>query len=174
LYTSSSVVGVIVPYSTAGPTAQIVVSYGGLVSQTFTVAVAAADPGIYSLASSGVGQGAILNYAAGNYTINSAANPAPVGSVVVIYMTGAGTTSLNVSNQLIPLSPASTPILTPTVSIGGLGATVLAAQAPPGSVPGLIQLNVTIPAALKAGAAWPIIVTAGGVPSQSGLTIAVK
>ncbi len=80
LYTSATVAGVIVPYTVTGPTAQVVVSYGGLVSQAMTVAVAASDPGIYSLASSGVGQGAILNFVAGNYTINSAANPAVPGS----------------------------------------------------------------------------------------------
>ncbi len=174
LYTSANVVGVIVPYTIAGPTAQVVVTYGGLVSQAVTVAVAAADPGVYSLASSGLGQAAVLNYASGNYTINSASNPAPTGSVVVIYMTGAGATSSNVDNQLIAMSPAVTPVLTPSVSIGGQGASVLAAQAPPGSVPGLIQLNVTVPSTLKAGPALPVVVTVGGIASQAGLTIAVK
>ncbi len=155
LYTSASVVGVIVPYTVAGPTAQVIVTYGGLVSQPVTVAVAAADPGVYSLASSGLGQGAILNFANGNFTINSNANPAPTGSIVVIYMTGAGTTSANIDNLLVPAAPAVTPVLAPTVSIGGQGATVLAAQAPPGSVPGLIQLNVTVPDLLRSAPRCP-------------------
>jgi uncharacterized protein (TIGR03437 family) len=131
---------------------------------------------VFSLASSGQGPGAILNFNAvtSDFSINSAANPAAKGSIVVIYMTGAGTTTSAVDNQLIPLSPAITPVLTPAVSIGGLGATVLAAQAPPGSIPGLIQLNVTVPATAHAGPAIPLIVTVGGVPSQAGLTIAVK
>ena len=89
-------------------------------------------------------------------------------------MTGAGATTLNIDNQLIPPSPAVTPILTPTVTIGGQGAIVLAAQAPPGSVPGLIQLNVTVPSTLTPGPAYPVIVTAGGVSSQADLTMAVK
>lgn len=176
LYTSGTVVGVIVPYTTVGPTAQVVVTYGLLTSQPFTVAVAASDPGIYSLAASGQGQGAILNYnsSTGNFTINSASNPAAVGSIVVIYMTGAGTTNASIDNLLIPLSPAVTPVLQPSISIGGLGAVVDAAQAPPGSVPGLIQLNVTVPPTLKSSQTAPVIVTVGGVPSQSGLTMAVK
>jgi uncharacterized protein (TIGR03437 family) len=176
LYTSATVVCAIVPYTIAGATAQVVVTYGGLVSQPVTVAVAASDPGLYSLASSGQGQGAILNFdsVTGNYTINSKSNPAATGSTVVLYMTGAGTTTSGVDNQLIPLSPAVTPLLAPTVSIGGQGAVVQAAQAPPGSVPGLIQLNVTVPSTLKASPALPVIVTVGGVQSQAGLTIAVN
>ncbi len=176
LYTSVNTVGVIVPYSITGPTAQVVVTYNGLVSQAFTVAVATADPGIYSLASSGQGQGAILNFdsVTGNFSINSASNAAAKGSVVVLYITGAGATSSAVSNQLIPASPAITPLQAPTVTIGGQGATVLAAQAPPGSIPGLIQLNVTVPSTVKAGQAVPVVVTIGGVSSQSGLTMAVK
>jgi uncharacterized protein (TIGR03437 family) len=89
-------------------------------------------------------------------------------------MTGAGATTSVVDNQLIPLSPAIVPLLAPAVSIGGQGAVVEAAQAPPGSVPGLIQLNVTVPSTLKASPALPVIVTVGGVQSQAGLTIAVN
>ncbi len=174
LYTSASQVGVIVPYSLAGDSAQVIVTYGNLVSQAFTVAAAAVDPGLYSLAASGSGPGAILNFAGGNYTINSASNPALRGSVAVLYMTGAGATTSATYNQLIPASPAVTPILTPTVTIGGVAATVLGAQDPPGSVPGVIQINVTVPATIQPGAAQPVVVTMGGVSSQNGLTIAVK
>jgi uncharacterized protein (TIGR03437 family) len=176
LYTSATVTGVIVPYSISGSSAQVVVSFGGIASQPFTVAVVTADPGIYSLASSGQGQGAILNYdpSTGNYTINGTAEAAAEGSEVVIYITGAGATTSAVDNQLIPLSPAVTPLQTPTVTIGGQGATLLGAQAPLGSTPGLMQLNVTVPSGVKAGAAAPVIVTIGGVQSQTGLTMAVK
>ena len=175
-YTSATVAGVIVPYSVTGATAQVVVTYGGLVSQTFTVALVAADPGVYSLAASVQGQGAILNLnvATGDFSINSNANAAPRGSLVIIYMTGAGATTSAVFNHLIPLTPAVTPVLPPTVTIGGQAAPVIAAQAPPGSIPGLIQLNVTVPASATPGPALPVIVTVGGVTSQAGLTMAVK
>jgi uncharacterized protein (TIGR03437 family) len=176
LYTSATTIGVIVPYTTVGPTAQVIVTFGGLVSQAFTVAVAAADPGIYSLAASGLGQGAILNFnpATGVYTINAASSPAPAGSEIVIYLTGVGTTTSAVDDQLIPASPAVTPTQLPAVTIGGQGATLLAAQAPIGSVPGLMQLNVTVPTGLKAGPAISVIVTVGGISSQAGITMAVK
>jgi uncharacterized protein (TIGR03437 family) len=174
IYTSSTVVGAIVPYTLNGATASIVVTYGGLTSQPAVVTLAAADPGVYSLAASGLGQGAILNFLAGDYSINSVSNPAAKGSVVILYATGMGATTSAVDNLLIPVSPAVTPVAAPTVSIGGVGATVLAAQAPMGSIPGLIQLNVTVPATVKAGPALPVIITAGGIASQPGLTMAVK
>ncbi len=176
LYTSATQIGVIVPYSLAGTSAQVIVTYGTLASQPFTVAVAAADPGLYSLAASGSGAGAILNFdsTTGNYTINTSSNPAPRGSTAILYMTGAGATNSAIYNQLIPASPAVIPTLAPTVTIGGAAATVLGAQDPPGSVPGVIQINVTVPASISVGAAQPVIVTMGGVSSQSGLTMAVK
>jgi len=176
LYTSGTQASVIVPYTTAGAMAQIVVTYGGLSSQPFTVSIAATDPGIYSIASSGQGQGAILNFdsATSDYSINSNSNAAARGSTVVIYITGAGLTTSAVDNKLIPASPAVTPVQTPAVTIGGQGATLLAAQAPPGSVPGLIQLNVDVPSNVTPGNAVPVVVTIGGVSSQTGLTMAVK
>lgn len=176
LYTSATQIGVIVPYSLTGASAQVVVTYGNLSSQAFTVSVAATDPGIYSLAASGSGPGAILNYNAttGDYTVNSGSNPAVRGNIAVLYITGAGATTSAVYNQLIPASPAVVPAVSPTVTIGGAPAVVLGAQDPPGSVPGLIQINVTVPTSISAGAAQPVVVTMGGVSSQSGLTIAVK
>lgn len=176
LYTSATTIGIIVPYTTVGPTAQVIVTFGGLVSQSFTVAVAAADPAIYSIAASGQGQGAILNFdpVTGNYAINSNATAAKIGSEVVIYITGVGATTSAVDNQLIPLAPAVTPIQTPSVTIGGQGAALLGAQAPLGSVPGLMQLNVTVPTGVKAGPAVPVVVTVAGISSQAGLTMAVK
>jgi uncharacterized protein (TIGR03437 family) len=176
LYTSATQIGAIVPHSVSGASAQVIVTYNGVASQPFTVAVAPVEPGVYSLAASGQGAGAILNYNAttGDYVINSTANAAARGSTVVIYMTGAGTTTSAVDNLLIAASPAITPSLMPSVKIGGQAATVVAAQAPPGSVPGLIQLNVTVPNSVLPGPAQPVVVTVGGVPSQAGLTMAVK
>jgi uncharacterized protein (TIGR03437 family) len=175
LYTSATQIGLIVPYTVSGASAQVAVSYNGVTSAPFSVSVAPVDPGVFSLASSGQGQGAILNVSAtGDYTINSSSNPAPRGSTAVIYITGAGATTSSVYNQLIPASPAVTPLMTPTVTIGGQPAILLGAQAPPGSVPGLIQLNVTVPSNIQPGVAQPVVVTIGGVDSQAGLTMAVR
>lgn len=108
-----------------------------------------------------------------NAGVNSAANPAPKESVVILYVTGLGTTTSAVDNQLIPILPAVAPV-TPTVTIGGVDAPVLAVQAPAGSISGLMQINVTVPSTIKAGPALPVIVTAGAATSQVGLTMDVK
>jgi uncharacterized protein (TIGR03437 family) len=79
-----------------------------------------------------------------------------------------------VDNQLIPASPAVVPLVAPTVTIGGQSAVVLGAQAPQGSVPGLIQINAVVPATLQAAPAAPVVVTVGSASSQAGLTMAVK
>jgi len=176
IYTSDMQIAAIVPFTIVGASAQVIVTYSSLPSLPFTVAVAPTDPGVYALDSSGQGQGAILNFnaATGDYTINSNINAAARGAVVVIYATGAGLTSPVVSTTLIPAAPAVVPVQAPTVLIGGQAAAVAAAQSPVGSVPGLLQLNVTVPLSLTAGSALPVLVTIGGVDSQSGVTMAVR
>src|SRR5262249_26045340 len=84
LYTSATQLCAIVPQSLTGTSAQVVVTYGTLSSQAVTVTLAAVDPGIYSVSSSGQGQGAILNYnsSTGDYTVNSSNNAALKGSTV--------------------------------------------------------------------------------------------
>ena len=72
------------------------------------------------------------------------------------------------------LSPSVTPLSAVTVTIGGQTATVNAAQAAPGSVPGLLQINVVVPATSTVGMAVPIDVNIGGIDSQANVTMAVK
>ena len=176
IYADANQVSCIVPYSVAGVTAQVIATFNSATSQPFTVALGAVDPGIYTTSSTGQGPGAILNYNAGSndYTINSPANAAARGGVIVLYVTGGGATTSPVYNQLIPASPAVTPVASPTVTIGGQAGTVIGAAAPVGSVPGLLQLNVTVPASAPTGIAVPVVVTMAGIDSQSGVTMAVK
>jgi uncharacterized protein (TIGR03437 family) len=177
IYTSASQIAAIVPYTVSGASAGITVTYGAQPpSLAFTVGVAAADPGVYTIASSGQGQGAVLNYnaATSDYTVNSTAAPAAKGSTVVFYVTGAGAMTSAVANTLIPASPAILPLAPVTVTIGGQAAAVNGAQAPPGSVPGVLQINAVVPATAPTGAAVPVIVNIGGVDSQANVTMAIK
>jgi len=77
IYTLSGQVSAVVPYGVAGKTSTAVqVSYQGSLSNTVTMPVRAATPAIFSLDSSGVGPGAILNQ---DLSVNSTAIP-PRGS----------------------------------------------------------------------------------------------
>ena len=59
-------------------------------SDPFTVPVAGAAPGLFTLNAQGTGPGAILNNA--DYTVADQNHPAPRGTYIVIYGTGEGIT----------------------------------------------------------------------------------
>ena len=61
-----------------------------------------------------------------------------------------------------------------TVSIDGQNAAVQGAAAPIGSVPGVLQINATVPTSAKAGNAVPVVVSIGSAKSQNRVTMAVK
>jgi len=177
VYTSATQIAAIVPYTDNGPSANVVVTYGAQPpSLAFPVAVSPTDPGVYTVASSGQGQGAILNYNAttADYSVNSTAAAAAKGSTILLYITGAGAMTSAVSNALIPAAPAITPLAGVSVTIGTDAATVNSAQGPPGSVPGVLEISVVVPATAPASPAVPIVVNIGGVDSQANVTMAIK
>jgi len=182
LYTSANQASVVVPYNIVGAAADLVLSYNGLASQPVSLTVAPTSPGVFSTDASGRGQGAILNYnlATNDYTLNSTTSPALKGGIVVLYVSGIGATNASVANPttaaatLIGLSAVVTPSASVSVTIGGIAASVIGAISPMGSVPGLLQINVSIPSNAPAGAAVPVVVDIGGVGSQTGVTMAIK
>jgi uncharacterized protein (TIGR03437 family) len=182
LYTSANQVSCVVPYNIAGSSADLTVSYNGLTSLPVSLTVAPTSPGVYTTDASGRGQGAILNYnlASNDYSLNSNAAPAQKGGIVVLYVSGIGATSASIAAPataaatLIPANAVVTPAGLVSVTIGGIAASVVAALSPPGSVPGLLQVNVSIPSNAPSGAAVPVIVNVGGVDSQPGVTMAIK
>ncbi len=188
LYTSAMQVSCIVPYAVAaqsGTAVSLILTYNGISSAPFSVNVVNTDPGIFTIDASGVGQGAILNFnsTTGDYTVNSAANAATAGSTVVIYATGFGAINCasTPSSTCTPdpdetqlVAGTVTPSAAVSVTIGGQNATVQAAMAPIGSVAGLLQINVTVPAGIAASAAVPVVVTFGAASSQARVTMALK
>jgi uncharacterized protein (TIGR03437 family) len=147
-FVSSGQINVLVPFSTAGPTATIVVQNAGATSNTVTVPVAATAPGVYSLDSSGLGSGAILH---ADFSLVNDANPAAAGETVLIYLTGMGTT-----NPTVPDGTAGTvSTLYKSVSdvgvyVAGNAGTIAFNGLAPG-FPGLYQINVTLPTVLPKG-----------------------
>ena len=101
--------------------------------------------------------------------------PAKPGEVVSLYGTGFGATNPSVPAGQLASGVAS--ITTPiTVAIGGAtlsSSDVLYAGLSPGSISGLYQFNVRIPASASDGD-LPVIITIGGVQTQTGATIPVQ
>jgi uncharacterized protein (TIGR03437 family) len=192
LYTSPSQVSCIVPYAlfakVTSPATNVNLSVNyGTKSLDQSVNVVAADPGVFTTDASGTGQGAILNIngTTGDMTVNSGSNPAMKGSAIAIYVTGFGTTNCvdgsgtNKCNLAATEANLITGIVTPklpvAVTIDGITAALVGTpQAPINSVPGVLQINVTVPTGVKAGNTVPVIVSVGAASSQTKVTMAVK
>ncbi len=142
VYSSATQINLIVPAALSGQLgAAVIVTAGGMVSNSFTVALAANAPGIFTPG--------IVNVADGS--INSATHPATRGSFVSIYLTGL-----------------ANPVSNVTVSIGTQTAlTPQFAGAQP-TLPALDQVNVLVPASLPATPnPVPIQVCVGSIFGQS-------
>jgi len=119
------------------------------------VPVNATAPAILTQDGSSSGQAAAVNQ---DGVVNSIASPAKAGSMVSLYVTGAGTTGTVV--QVVAGKPYQ-------------AASVLYTGPSPGVISAVTQINVQLPDGVT-GDHVPIYFLAGGLSSQSGVTIAVK
>jgi uncharacterized protein (TIGR03437 family) len=173
IYTQVGQVSVVVPYEVSGKsTTQVQVVYQGQNSNLVSMPVSAVMPGIFTIDASGHGPGAILNQ---DGTVNSASNPASVGSYVFVYATGEGQTNPGGIDGKPGDSPAPVPVIQPvTATVGGLTAQVQYAGGVPGLVAGVLQVNVQVPAGVTAGSSVPVVITIGGQSSQANVTVAIE
>jgi len=143
---------------------QLTVTANAQTSAAQTVNLAPASPGIFTVGSSGSGDGAILH---ADNSLVSPANPAKGGETVVVYCTGLGATTPSFATG----SPAAAnaTVNPVTASIGGKAASVVYSGMTAGLV-GLYQVNVVVPAGFSGSQA--IVVTATG-SSQSGVTLSL-
>jgi uncharacterized protein (TIGR03437 family) len=169
-------INVQVPYEVSISTKNVTVQFNAY-SSTSTLAMANVTPSLFSMDESGSGQGAVR-------IANTATIPAPVGqfpgsmpatpgAYLEVYCTGLGTvTPAVVDGAAPPASPLSATVRTPTVTIGGLPATVLFSGLTPG-IAGLYVVDVQIPMTVQTGNAVPITLTIGGVVSNT-VTVAIQ
>jgi endo-1,4-beta-xylanase len=169
IYALAGQASAVVPYGVSGKQQTVVqYQYNGVNSNTVTIPVAPSAPAIFSTDASGAGPGAVLNQ---DFSLNTAASPAAGGSVITVFATGGGTIQGGATDGA--LAPAAgNQTLPVTATIGGATANVAYAGPAPGEVNGVMQVNLTVPASMTG--AQPLILTVGGVTSQSGITVAVK
>jgi uncharacterized protein (TIGR03437 family) len=134
-------------------------------SAVVSLPLAPTDPGIFSLARSGAGQGSVLNL---DGSVNGIANPAIRGSIISIYVTGFGLFNAPGSDGLSRLA------LPVTALFGSVQATVVYAGDAPGLTLGLQQINILIPTNGPVGSAVPVSLSVGGVSTQAGITLAIQ
>ena len=176
IYTSATLVSVMVPYEIAGrASTAMIVTFNGGGSTPLQLRVVDTAPGIYTLTQTGSGQGAILNQ---DGSVNGSTNAELVGNIIQIYTTGEGQTSpAGVDGAVSPNRlPLPTPVALVEVIIGGIPVTpanITYAGEAPSIVSGVMQVNARIPAGVGTGAV-SVVVRVGGVATQANVTVSVR
>ena len=169
IYASAGQVTAAVPFGVAGrPNTQVMIVNAGQFSTSSTLNVTTSAPAVFTANQNGSGPGAILNQ---DGTLNTASNPATRGSIVVLFLTGAGSTNPpSADGSTNTLAALANPV---SVAIGGQTAHVMYAGSAPGLIAGVAQINVLIPDGVAPGPV-PVIVQVGGQSTQSGVTLSVE
>ncbi len=162
LYASATQINALVPQALKSGTAPLVVSNGTPLQLTVTDL----QPGIYTVNLSGSGPGVIANALTGQ--LISDANPAHASDFIVVYCTGLGLLQGGgpADGAAAPTSPIFQTVAKVTATIGGIDAPVSFAGLTP-TLAGLYQVNVQVPAGVTPGSAVPIVISAGGVASNT-------
>jgi uncharacterized protein (TIGR03437 family) len=168
-YASSGVVTIQVPWELAGQSSVSIRPFlTGNSGSTQPLLLAPFAPGIFTVNTNG--QGAIVN--ATGQLVDSE-NPATAGDSIQIYCTGLGAvTNTPASGSAASLTTLSSTIATPKVTVGGVVAAITFSGLSPGTV-GEYQINVQVPAGVPTGTAVPVVLSIGGVTSNT-VTIAVR
>ncbi len=173
VYGSPNQWNVVVPYEVDGATtASLQVFSGGAASEKWTLPVAPSAPGIFSIGSTGIGRGAVLNQ---DNTVNDPSNPAPSGTIIQIFATGAGQLlPAGVTGSVTPAGGGGSTRLPVKVVFGGTEAMVVFAGTAPGAVSGVLQVNAVVPKVPFGFPAISVSIVVDGVASQQGVTVAVQ
>jgi uncharacterized protein (TIGR03437 family) len=175
VYVTQNQLTAVVPYALPSKTStQVQVEYLGNQSKSVVLPVATVAPGIFTLNSSGTGQGAIINADFDRFEVNSPGSPASIGSEIYVYVTGVGQTDPPgadgvLTTGVVVISPRNM-----EANIGGVKADIPSATAAPGAVSGVVQLTIRIPTGVPVGDAVPVVVVIGGTLTQAGVTVALK
>jgi len=165
VYTSPNQVNAILPYGiTPGMTYQLIATRGNRLSVPQSVTVVAAEPAIFSIDSSGKGQGDIFVYRSATEQILAApGQPAQAGDILIIYCAGLGSVDplIDAGVAVDRLIQTANPI---GLTIGGVQAQVLFSGLT-GGLTGLYQVNAKMPDGVTPGDAVPVVLTFGNISS---------
>jgi uncharacterized protein (TIGR03437 family) len=171
IYDSASVVTFQAPFSLSGSTATVQVtstlSGQSLSSAVITVPVAATNPGLFSAGGTGSGTGYYLDTSA---LIAEYSEAVQTGDTVVLFGTGFGATNPAVATGAIGPTPGAAATANVTLTVNNQSVPATFAGLEPGSESGAKvgwdEVVFTVPSALTQGS-YPVVVTVGGVASQS-------
>ena len=168
-FISPGQINFIVPTGATAGSVPVVVTNNGLAGAAVQATLAATSPGFFISKNNNV----IATHAGGTlvgattlYPGNS--TPAAVGETIELWGTGLGATDPPTDGVTFP-APINT-AAKPTVTIAGVSANVTSSVM---SSPGVYQVNITVGTGTPSGD-QPIILTIGGVQSQTGVVIAIQ
>jgi uncharacterized protein (TIGR03437 family) len=170
IFASAAQVNAIVPFRMPSGTTKVQVEVLGQPSDTVELTVADATPALFAADGSGSGQALAINQ---DGTMNSPDNPAPAGSILILYATGLGQLSPPGRNGAVGNDLKAT-AQTVTATLGDRPAEVLYAGTAPGIVEGIEQVNLKIPGDTTPDPALPLVLGVGSRTSPAGITIAVR
>ena len=170
-YVNDNQINVLIPaaaFNSGSRNLRVRVERSGLVSNLVTLPIVAATPGIYTLNGSGTGPAIAFTV---DGALSTPSEPVARGSVITLWVTGAGATDPTVADGIQPAGP---PFPRPTggtsLKIGGIDAEMLFA----GMVySGVLQINAVVPPTLEPGQV-SVVATVGVADSRSGVTISVR
>jgi uncharacterized protein (TIGR03437 family) len=148
----------------------------GASTTTISVPLKPYAPALFTTSAGGTGQASTVIAGTTSLAAPTGAfpdsRPAKIGEYISIYATGLGDVSNRPSlGSASPSSPLARTNATPDVTIGGVPGTVAFSGLAPGFV-GLYQINVQVPVGAPTGPDIPMVLTIGGVVSNTA-TIAV-
>jgi uncharacterized protein (TIGR03437 family) len=176
IFTSATQVSAVVPYSMPiGATVDVSVTYQDQTLTATAVPVVASAVGMFTLNASGGGQAAAVNQ---NNSINDTARPAPLGSVLTVYVSGEGLTTPAGVDGKPATSPLPQPVLAVRALVAGQSVPVVYAGGAPGLIAGLMQVNLALPVNLiqtfaTGPVSVPIVIIVGNSITQNNVTVAV-
>jgi uncharacterized protein (TIGR03437 family) len=172
VYVSPNQISAVVPYSVANnPSTTLAITNGGVATNAVSLPVTGVAPGLFSLDTTGTGQAAALN---NDYSTNSTANPAQVGSVLTVFVTGEGITQPSQVAGSVAVPPFATPNAAVSALVDGVAAEVVYAGGAPGTYEGLIEVQLKVPSGARLNQAVPIVITIGSGATQAGVTIVAR
>jgi uncharacterized protein (TIGR03437 family) len=170
LYAGSNQINAIVPFGLDLTHAASLQLKTPAQTSAMSLPVAPTSPAIFTLSSTGLGSGAILNQ---DNTVNSFDNPASPGSIIMIYGTGFGLLQSPVIDGQAVVTQNFT-VLPVSATVAGMQADVVYAGAAPGLIGGVIQINVRLPAGLAHDLTAPLVLTVSGSSTIGGVIAAIQ
>ncbi len=143
LYASPGQINFVTPFATP-PTGTVSVELrrNGAVVEPLDKFARSSHLGAFTLDSTGTGPLAVLNQ---DQSVNSSTNPADPGSVISVFVTGAGAMTPPPLDGSHPPVPVNQPVLPIDAAVNGRDAQVAYAGNAPTLVEGVVQVNVRLP-----------------------------